>query len=195
MAARRALDGIPEISVLEDLRWDEGIHRWILKIEIDLGIEASDVEARTTWYVLIHPTYPRGSITIHPARTGGLSDVREHQAALVGSRHSDQPWTTADICVRVKSWLGYRGAFDSEPRDHDVRLYWYAARAIEWLKAAGANALAVEGEYFELPQVIASSLDDAVAFSENTATFGVWQTRHETTGVAQLRRPNQVLRR
>lgn len=194
LAARRAIDGIPEVSLLEDLQWDEGVQRWVLKIGIDLGADVTEVEARTEWYVLIHPTYPRGSITIHPARTGGLTDVREHQAAL-GSATPSQRWTTADICVRVKSWLGYRGAFESEPRDHHLRLSWYAERAIEWLKAAATNTLAVAGGYFELPQVIAPPLGDAVAFVEDEATFGVWQTRHDMVGLARLRRPKQVPRR
>jgi hypothetical protein len=171
LEARRAVDGVPGVSLLGDFIWSEIDHSWVLPC--CLTIESRDeqlIPHTTNWYILIAPSYPWGLIKFHPAKVGSIVRTFPHQ------RHNAEGesrllWRTGDLCLDTTSRVLFRYGAEDEPYDSPLRLRWHCERALDWLRAASHKALARSGEPFELPHYPHSNCDRIVVFSENDGSW------------------------
>jgi hypothetical protein len=185
LAARRALDELPAVLLLQDWDWNEHVDKWVLHCQINLNIQAdSPIPQSTNWYVLVDSEYPWGNIQFYPAKEGGITQTFPHQM-FNGSSTNKIPWRTGEICVTTDRHLLARYGYEIEPFDPYERLSWHFQRAIEWIQAASLNKLAVSGDTFELPHFpIASGLK--VAFSEDSQSLEQWQDISDLAGLLDL---------
>ena len=191
LAGRRALEGMPGITLIDDYRWhasSEDSGAWVLRYRLSLDIAADGlIPASTDWYVLVQPAYPWGKIYFYPAADNGLTLTFQHQNRN-DPGPSSVPWRTGDICLDTTVRCLGSSALDTEPSDPDKRLRWRFRRAMEWLKAASFGELVLPGEPFELPQYLPTTggLGFTAVFSEGTDTFAEWKRVKERAGLVEL---------
>lgn len=185
-AGRRALEGLPGVNLLRDWTWDDSVGRWVFHCRLSPPVAPSGpVPAATDWYVLVDASYPWGTITFFPAKQGGLTETFQHQN-YNGTGAVDVPWRTGDPCLDTTLRVLRRQAYDSEPFDMHSRLRWRFERVLDWLVMASRGELAMPGDPFELPQFpVPTSHDLLVAFTEDPASFDVWQEVRSPVGRIQ----------
>lgn len=187
--ARRALEGMREVTLLGDCVWSEPHSEWILhcRLTIDVGPEGL-VPPSTDWYVRIAPGYPWGSIRFYPAKEEGIAQTFQHQNYNANGA-GDIPWRTGDLCLSTVTRVLGRHGHDIEPHETDARLRWHFARAIEWLATAARNELTLPGDPFELPHFPLSNSNRATfVFSEGSDSFGRWEQIPDRYGLVDLTR-------
>lgn len=187
-AARRSLDAIPAVRLLQDWTWVDDVAVWVLHCEI--SIQSSDnnlVPDRTEWFVLVSSDYPYGYLEFFPSKKNSLSRTFPHQM-FNGEGKSNFSWREGNICLSSSSEI-FKGRFiDAEPFEIDWRLHWRFERAIQWLNAASENQLRLAGEPFELPDFpkrFQKTLS-SVVFNENAASFSQWQQIADLMGLVDL---------
>ncbi len=185
LTARRALDDLKGVTLLNDWRWDPSAARWVLHYRLTPGgFTDGPIPASTEWYVLVEHSYPWGSIKFFPAKDGGIIQTFPHQSYnRVGV--DSVPWREGDICLTNNVRVLERHDFDDEPYEVPTRLRWHFARALTWLQSAAQNSLVLHGEPFELPQFPLGE-PITVAFCENAETFSLWQRSEQKTGLVDL---------
>jgi len=185
LTARRALDELPAVLLLQDWSWNEHIEKWVLHCRISLDIQADSLMPKSTnWYVLVDSEYPWGNIQFYPAKEGGITKTFPHQM-FNGSSTNKNPWRTGAICVTTDLHLLARHGYEIEPFDPYKRLSWHFQRAIEWIKAASRNELAFPGSPFELPHFPLTN-DVKFAFSEDSKSLEQWQDISDSVGLVDL---------
>jgi hypothetical protein len=187
LAARRALEDIGGVTILNDWTWSEVAAKWMLhsRLTIDM-LPDSLVAGSSDWYVLVDESYPWGKIKFYPAKVGGIVQTFHHQS--FNSIGNDQiPWRAGDICVDTSVHVLGRHGYDSEPYDINKRLRWRFRRALDWLTAASKGELTLPGEPFELPQLPSSSALKMV-FQEGTVSYKNWQQIPDRAGLVELAR-------
>ncbi len=186
LAARRALEGLPSVTLLDDWEWNTKVGKWVLHCRISIDAEPGGlIPESSNWYVLADHNYPLGDIQFHPAKINGISQTFPHQ-----NNNTDWdkrvPWRSGDICLSTGLHILKRhNQQDLEPHEAHSRLYWYCQRAGQWLEAASQNSLALPDEPFELPHFPLMS-DATVCFSEDAISFGRWQTLPDKGGSVDL---------
>jgi hypothetical protein len=148
--ARRAIDDLPALSLVQDLSFSRELNRWILCVAVTLNTATEDVPARTLWWIHIDPRYPWGTIEVYPSKMEGISATFHHQD--LNLEGDSEPWRTGDICVRVPLFAVGRRQFDEDPVGRQDRLRWYFERVILWVSAAASGTLIKDDDPFELPQ-------------------------------------------
>ena len=182
---RRALDGIREFTLLDDLTWDPNVGFWLLHGSITVDVNANDfVLPSTDWYVKMSPEYPWGSVIFYPAVHGGLRHTFPHQN-YNGGDPGDSLWRQGRLCVDTSVRVLGRPAYDIEPYGAHERLAWHARRAVEWLRAASAGELSRTGDPFELPDFRPTG-PTTLAFNETRESLSTWDTVPDRTGLADL---------
>lgn len=176
-AARRALDGLSGITLLDEWRWHEGPKRFALRLAIDHeGKSDVLVPRRSEWFVTASASYPRGSIKIFPSASHGLTATFRHQS-YNGKPATNKAWRDGDICVRSTVQILGRTGIDGEPTDAGHRLRWNVQRARTWLSRAADDSIASAGEPFELPTFPSTAgKRPYVAFWEDESTFSKWSS-------------------
>lgn len=191
LAGRRALEGMPGVTLIEDYRWyaiseDHGV--WVLRCRLKPETQADGpIPASTDWYVLVDPSYPWGKIYFYPAADNGLTLTFQHQNRNDPGA-SSALWRTGDICLDTTVRSLGSSALDTEPYDADQRLRWRFHRALDWLKVASFGELVLPGEPFELPQYLPTTggLDYTAVFSEGADTLAEWKGVKERAGFVEL---------
>ena len=189
LAGRRAIDGIAGAKVIQDLRWYERPERWALLVSLSPRLEPTEfVPVLTNWYVLIEDRYPRGGVTVLPAKAGGITATFQHQKLNLEGE-SELPWRTGELCLSTNlNALGRRG-YDTEPADQDAKLGWHVNRALEWLVAASKGQLAEAGDPFELPP-LSNIHSGLIIVRENAESFLKWNGVSDSFGFVRLGRIN-----
>jgi hypothetical protein len=183
-AGRRALDGIPEVEILDDWVWFEKERVWGLHVALRPKLTPTEfIPAFTPWYLVVSDRYPQGDVKLYPAKQGGITATFQHQSL----NEDGQPtvlWRTGDLCLATNfKELGHQG-YDFEPRDLHERLRWNVGRALEWLLEASEDRVAALNEPFELPQIRPGS--GLIAFQENAAQLDKWNSYSEQFGLVRL---------
>ena len=183
-AGRRALDGIPEVEILDDWLWFEKEKVWGLHIALRPKLTPTEfIPALTPWYLVVTDRYPQGHVKLYPAKQGGITATFQHQN-LNNDGQETVLWRTGDLCLATNfKQLGHQG-YDFEPRISHERIRWNVERALEWLVAASQDRVAELNEPFELPQITRGS--GLIAFQENVAQLEQWNNCSEQFGLARL---------
>lgn len=186
--ARRSLDAISAVRLLQDWSWADNLARWVLHCEISIQSSNSNlVPERTEWFVLVSSDYPYGYLEFFPSKKNSLSRTFPHQM-FNGEGKSSLPWREGNICLSSNSGIFKRRLLDAEPFEIDWRLHWRFERAIQWLDAASEDQLRLAGEPFELPDFpkrFQKTLS-SVVFNENAASFSQWQQISDLIGLVDL---------
>lgn len=187
LAARRVLEGMPDVLLLKDWTWNANVSRWILYCQLSPDISPDGpVPSTTDWFVLVDPAYPWGSIKFYPAKTQGLVLTFPHQN-YNGEGNETVPWRDGALCLDTNVRALGRQGYDTEPYEVNKRLQWHFQRALDWLSLASRGELVLPGEPFELPEFPLTAADfTGVAFSENNDTFSTWQDIPEQAGLVKL---------
>lgn len=184
-AGRRALDGVPEFTLLRDWEWDSGTDSWWLHGRIGVGIEGDEfVPPSTDWYVKASPMYPWGEVVFYPATTGGLKHTFWHQS-YNGGDPGDSKWRRGRLCVDTGVHALGRAGYDIEPFNQHERLAWHVRRVVEWLREAAAGTLARAGDPFELPDYRQGE-QATLAFNEKTEDLAKWSEPSKSVGLAEV---------
>jgi len=177
LRGRRALDGVPELRLRDDLAWrdEEGLGRWLLRVEVRLDVSSPNLPANTQWFVVLENDYPQGSVKVYPAREGGIVATFPHQARNALSPN-ERPWRTGAPCLdSTLATLDRSAGKTEEPTDADGRLAWHAQRLVAWCRRAATGTLVSAGDPFELPALpTAPEGARVVAFQEDSASFEAW---------------------
>ncbi len=183
-AGRRALDGIPEVEILDDWVWFEKEKVWGLHLALLPKLTPTEfIPAVTPWYLVATNRYPQGDVKLYPAKRNGITATFQHQS-LNSDGEDTVLWRTGDLCLATNfKQLGHQG-YDFEPRISHERLRWNIARALEWLVAASQDRVAELNEPFELPQIKRGP--GLIAFQENTVQLEQWNSLPEHLGLVQL---------
>lgn len=183
--ARRMVEELDAVEILEDLKWDPLLDKWVLLCSLSLVHETCKIVPKTTnWYIQIEDSYPWGNIKIVPAKINGLIGTFPHQN-YNDETNSDLLWGEGNLCLDTSYRKFKKQGLDEEPFDADYRLLWHFERALLWLKAAETGELMKPGEPFELPHFNVSLLT-TIAFCENNETFLEWQRSKKTYGFTEL---------
>lgn len=177
--ARRELFTLPGFKMLDDLKWAPSLKKWVLHFELHIDASSEYVPADTRWYAIISASYPRGDISIFPDKTGGITETFKHQR--INNVYRDLPWRQGAICVYTSTNSWGRKELTHQPTEPETKLWWHVQRAVDWLYAAIADSLDLEGEPFELPD-IAHEDDNLIVFNEDGDTFNKWNGMEYHTG-------------
>ncbi|WP_214721219.1 ThiF family adenylyltransferase [Exiguobacterium sp. s192] len=185
LKGRRATEFIKEITLIDDLQWNESINKWILHCFLFSDkIEKFTLPQKTEWYILIDDEYPMGNISFFPAKTNSFTQTFPHQL-FNGEGKEEYPWRDGLLCLdtNIRS-LGFL-IENIEPFEEDARLVWYVDRAIKWLIAASLNKLTGKDELFELVDFPENSALK-IGFLENYQTFQYWNNIDTKFGIAEF---------
>lgn len=184
LIGRRAIENLQEVELLEDLRWDPLVNKWVLFCSIRLAQPSDFISKNTNWYVLVDGDYPFGEIGFYPSVKEGLEITFPHQSDN-GLYEDNRPWRKGKLCLdsHVKS-LGKYG-YNEESMNAHGRLLWHFKRALLWLTLASKNELVTSIDPFELPHFPIDSLD-LIAFSESPVSFGNWEITDAKYGLVDF---------
>ncbi len=190
-AARRALEGVPAVSILNDWIWSPGCARWALHLSLRVSVpEMSSIPERTEWYVLVESDYPLGWVKFFPASTNSFSETHAHQQ-YNGPGGADALWRKGEVCLNSQTRKYDR--YEDEPFTEESRLLWHCLRATDWLEDAANSRLTKDGDPFEIPQFpgtyIGTYGDFFVAYQENHCSLERWQAIRESAGLVEFLAP------
>jgi hypothetical protein len=190
--ARRSLEGIHAVRILNDWVWNEKITSWILHCQLTAPDYAEHLflPRITDWYVSASSEYPLGGISFYPARKNGISCTFQHQQN--NSRVDDDLlWRWGSICLDLNVKVLGRLFAEAEPFLVENRLAWYFYRALNWLTAASRGDFTKPGEPFELPD-FSTSKEYTLAFSESASSFAFWMKSNDKVGTVNLVKVNNT---
>lgn len=185
LIARRTLEEFNCITLLEDLKWDSLVNKWIIHCLIE--IESSDLQLvgnKTEWFVFIDDSYPLGKIKFYPSKQNGLALTFPHQN-YNSEGDKELSWRNGDLCLNTDISLFQRLGMDIESLDKEHRLQWHFKRLISWLEHASKEELLQTGDPFELPP-LPIRIPTTVAFIENDRNFQFWKNNHFKYGYLDL---------
>ncbi len=185
--ARRVLEGLAGVRILEDWRWEPSHERWLLRCRLfpDM-VESPFVSRETDWFVLVESIYPWGEIGFYPAKENSLLATFPHQE-YNGVGPVGRPWRDGKLCLSTDVRVLGRLGSDDEPIAAAERLRWHVERALGWLECASRGELVLSGEPFELPQFpLSPDQPLTVAFAEDVDSFETWHARDEQIGKLEL---------
>lgn len=179
---RRALDGIPEVKILQDWQFDYELKKWYIKINITSEIHGI-IPTNSIWYVVVEENYPEGTIKVYPDALTGFKLTFEHQSNN-GEKEENGLWRKGSLCL--DSQLNSLGKYntESEPLSVDERLFWHVQRSVYWINDANNDKLALNGQPFELPQF--NDKPPYFIFSEDKNTFREWENVGIEFGIVKL---------
>ena len=147
--ARRRIEEIDNVEIIEDLEWDDQSESWYIKICIyDIETINIDVPRNTSWYVVLKNDYPQCEIKVFPALDGGISYTFNHQNNN-GLVSDNKLWRKGNLCLSNT----YDGLLrvESEPSNYQDKLFWNVMRTVEWVEAVATNRLVCENDFYEKP--------------------------------------------
>jgi hypothetical protein len=185
LLARRMVEELDAVEIIEDIKWDPLIEIWVLLCSLSPKLQSNDlVPLSTSWYVHIDDSYPWGNIKFFPAKINGLKGTFPHQN-YNGEKNKEHPWSDGNLCLDTSYRKFKHIGLDNEPFDPDYRLLWHFERALIWLQEAAKGKLSNPGEPFELPDFNKSPLS-TIVFCENNVSFLEWERSKKTYGLVEL---------
>ena len=180
--ARRALDELLMVEIIDDWQFDKELEVWFLHIAISIEYKCIFFSQCSRWYVVVEKSYPKGKIKVYPDVEESLQYTLYHQANNF-KVETNGLWRKGALCLERNTI----SAFQQEPNSIDERLLYHAKRAVEWLEAAAQGRLVSEHEPFELPEfTLASVREYQFAFSEDMVTYMQWESTECRYGIAEL---------
>lgn len=184
LLARRMVEELEEVEILEDLKWDPLICKWVLLCRLSTDVKDNEVVlGSTNWYVHIEDGYPWGGIKFFPAKEDGLKGTFPHQNYNDVSE-SENLWTNGNICLDTSYKKLRQLGLDDEPYDFESRLVWHFERALSWLKEAARGTLKNPGDPYELPHFNHNL--HTVVFNEDYESFLKWKKRKVCYGLMEF---------
>ena len=181
-ASRRCIDGFSQISLIEDLTWDEHDKVWFIHIGICNLDGTINIPQNTEWYITIPNQYPEGRIRIYPSVINGVTETFYHQANNGVISHNGL-WRMGDPCLTDP--FDDVLAVNKEPQNED-KLRWNILRLLQWIKQANEGTLVCDSDYFELPQLHHGS-NFTFIFNEDEISFLEWESAEERSGIVTCR--------
>lgn len=183
---RRRLEEIEQISIIDDLTWDNEYKCFFIHISVQLDKEYSQIPKTTEWYITADENYPLGEISIYPSNINGIRCTFQHQQNNYFIAKNNL-WRLGKLCVDFNSRnLGMHSP-EREPFTANDRLFWYVKRTVMWIECAAKNELVSSGDYFELPDYT-SLQADVFAFSEDIVSMMQWEDTELDYGTAKIQR-------
>lgn len=180
--ARRALDSLSQVKILDDWEFDSELKVWFLHLGISTRYETPYFPQLSRWYVVAEDKYPKGKIKIYPDVENSINVTLYHQSNNAKVEKNGL-WRKGALCLEINTIP----AFQSEPYSIDERLLYHVKRAINWLELAAKGQLVADNEPFELPEFTLSNvLEMQFAFSEDIVTFMQWEGTDCRYGIAEL---------
>lgn len=180
--ARRALDSLSQVRIIDDWKFDNDLGVWYLHLSIEIKYASSYFPLISQWYFVVDPKYPIGRIKVYPDVENSITVTLQHQSNN-SKIEKNGLWRKGAICLEVNT-ISQRF---SEPYNIDERLLYHAKRAICWLELAAKGELITKSEPFELPEFSHSNiLDMKFVFSEDMVTFMQWESTECKYGLAEL---------
>lgn len=180
--ARRALDSLLQVKILDDWNFDNELKVWFLHLGISIKYETSYFPQLSQWYVIAEDKYPKGKIKIYPDVENSINVTLYHQANN-SELEKNGLWRKGALCLERNTISGFQG----EPYSVDERLLYHVSRAIIWLELAAQNKLVLDNELFELPEFSLTYVSKMqFVFSEDCVTFMQWQSTDCRYGIAEL---------
>ena len=184
--ARRVLDELSQVSLLQDWTIDSERSQWYIRISITIEYTSQYINRTTEWYVVVSSVYPYGPLKIYPSITNSISATFQHQSnnTLIDKNGL---WRMGSLCTEKIDRI-----FEKEPYDEEIRLFYHVKRACVWLESAAKGTLVNNGDLFELPSFDTSSLPlMRFIFSEDLFSYMQWDNSEYTGGIASLSTPYQ----
>lgn len=180
--ARRALDSLSQVDILDDWKFDNKLKVWFLHLGIQVNFETILFPKLSQWYVVVEDKYPKGEIKIYPDVENSIKVTLYHQSNN-SSVEKNGLWRKGALCLEINTI----STFQSEPFSVDERLLYHVKRAINWLDLAGENKLVLDNELFELPEFsLSNECEMRFVFSEDVVTFMQWESTDCRYGIAEL---------
>lgn len=181
--ARRRLDEIKELDIVDDLRWNEKNELWYILVNIHIRqplVEA--IPENTKWYIVFPNNYPSGSVKVYPAVKGGIEDTFNHQNNN-GSMHPSGLWRTGKLCLNNP--FADVTNIGKEPDCFEEKLYWNAERTVKWVEVASQGNLVREGDYYEIPDFSVKKIH-RVLYNEDSVSMLEWESSEAYYGYVDL---------
>lgn len=180
--ARRVLDLLSKVEIIDDWQFDNELNVWYLHISIMIECETPYFPQISQWYVVVDSEYPQGKVKVYPDVEKSITVTLYHQSNN-SKIEENGLWRKGALCLEVNTI----STFQSEPYSVDERLLYHVKRAINWLELAAKGQLVADNEPFELPEFTLSNvLEMQFAFSEDIVTFMQWESTDCRYGIAEL---------
>jgi len=193
---RRRIEELDFCELIEDLKWNDSVGKWILHCRITIPMGSQFVSQKTEWFVLVDEDYPQGAIRFYPGKKNGIEVTFQHQNHN-GLGNTESPWRSGNICCSTPMVFFQRRGYDMEPTNANERLLWNLRRARDWLDKASQNQLVITGEPFELPYFTKCGINQkkVIVFSEDAKSLHEWNQISESLGIAKLEEYEAVPKR
>ncbi len=180
--ARRALDSLSQVEIIDEWKFDNELNIWYLHLKIAIEYKTTFFPQISQWYIVVDSNYPKGKIKVYPDVKNSITVTLYHQANNSKIERNGL-WRKGALCLEVNTI----STFQSEPYSVDERLLYHVKRAINWLELAAKGQLVADNEPFELPEFTLSNvLEMQFAFSEDIVTFMQWESTDCRYGIAEL---------
>ena len=148
---RRALEGLPGLTLLGDLQPEAEGAAWLLPCRLRVAVPpASPIAAVSDWYLRVAAEYPFGAVGFYPAMEGGITGTFPHQVPNLPPQ-GQQRYRQGLLCLSRNTAALRLRAEEAEPFEAGLRLFWHGQRALRWLETAAAGQLNQPGDPFDLP--------------------------------------------
>lgn len=180
--ARRALDSLSQVEILDDWQFESELNVWFLRLGITIEYESSYFQQKSQWYIVVESKYPKGRIKVYPDVENSINVTLYHQSNN-SKIEKNGLWRKGALCLEVNTLSNLQ----SEPHSVDERLLHHVKRAIGWIELSAKGILVSDNEPFELPEFTLSNiLDIQFAFSEDVVTYMQWESTDCRYGIAEL---------
>lgn len=180
--ARRVLDLLSKVEIIDDWQFDNELNVWYLHISIMIECETPYFPQISQWYVVVDSEYPQGKVKVYPDVEKSITVTLYHQSN--NSRiERNGLWRKGSLCLEANTVSNSQ----FEPHGIDERLLYHVERAICWLELSAKGKLVTENEPFEFPEFLTNSLlKMKFAFSEDIVSFMQWESVESQYGIAEL---------
>ena len=180
--ARRALDLLPQVEIIDEWKLDNKLNVWYLHLNIAIEYKTTYFPQISQWYIVVDPDYPKGKIKVYPDVKNSITVTLYHQTNNSKIERNGL-WRKGALCLEVNTI----STFQSEPYSVNERLLYHVKRAINWLELAAKGQLVADNEPFELPEFSLSNISKRqFVFSEDVITFMQWESTDCRYGIAEL---------
>lgn len=180
--ARRALDSLSQVEILEEWQFEDELEIWFLRLGISIKYETSYFPQRSQWYIVVESEYPKGKIKVYPDVEKSMNVTLYHQSNN-SKVEKNGLWRKGSLCLEVNTISD----FQTEPSSVDERLLYHVKRTIDWLELAAKDMLVSDNEPFELPDFTLSNICNMkFVFSEDEFTCMQWESTDCQYGIAEL---------
>lgn len=78
--ARRALDALSQVEIIDEWEFDKELNVWHLHLGITIDYETKHFPQISKWYIVVTSDYPKGSIKVYPDVKDSITVTLYHQA-------------------------------------------------------------------------------------------------------------------